>query len=154
MEHPVDGERESERAEQDGEEGLDRRRVSRSVETRSWPVGGALVGPGKAQETFLDETRAHRGNEGVTVPVKLRSVREPTNESQRSSDRPGAQDTWRTVFISSLKLKLRLPSEEIPDIWYYTRHISSWSPLYGGMGLVRYRARIVLGSSRDSLHGE
>ena len=41
-----------------------------------------LVGPGKAREIFLDEMRAHGVSGGMGVPAKVRSVYEPTNESQ------------------------------------------------------------------------
>ena len=86
-------------------------RASKPAETRHRVMSGALVGSGKARETFLDETRAHRENE-MKVPVKLRCVQEPTSQSQHPSDRPGSgtQGTVGNHLNLILVLKLRLPS--------------------------------------------
>lgn len=111
-----------------------------------------LVSSGKARETFLDETRAHRGNERAGIPVKVHTiVREPTGGYQhRRSPPPHSGSGKHLRRIRELRLGLLV--EEVPDIWHYTSYLSQFC--CGGMGLVKYRARIVLENSGDSVHGE
>lgn len=47
-----------------------------------------VISPGKTRETFFNEARTHRGNEGMTAPLKkLPSVGKPTETDLNIGDR-------------------------------------------------------------------